>query len=435
MPAVVGVLVFTAVSPVNSASLAGRFTSALYRFERSFQDTATASSFRGFQSGRIRVLDLGRREVSFHAYGRVAHDFSDDVASDPSYRLYHGYLRYRSLTRRLTLKAGRQTILVGVGVGRIDGIRGSGRLGSIGTLDLYVGTLVASGAEGIRSWREGHMFGGRFVGAPVAGTTVGVSVYRRSRRGIAYASEQRVLAGLPGLEIRPGEIEQQMIGFDLKRGFGPTTVYARWDVSTPRKLRTRRVEGVLRYQGSRLTLSGEYIYRTPYVDQNSVFAVFTHAGNRETSVRGTFRVNRHLSLFAEGSAVDYDGDMGLRVNAGTSILNGYVGYTARRGFGGVSDGFIATLRQTLHPQVWADLSLNLSWFTTHDGGGSRSLVTSQTFGLHFRPARKASLSLRVQNLSQDLELSARPKPFPGNGLGLRVFVSASTWLFAKGGAR
>ena len=422
-------------STTSGTTLSGRFTTAVYTFERALQDTVTSTSVRAYQTGRIRVKGIGMDGLSFRAYGRVANELGGGIVGDPSYRLYHGYFQYRETKHQISAKLGRQTILSGVGVGRIDGLRLNGQISRFGDVEFYVGALVAGGREGISSWHEGHMYGGRFISDPVGGTVLGLSYYRRNREATPYQAEYRIAAGLSALEIKPGEVEQEMLGVDLRRKFGPLSGYFRWDISIPGVWKTRRVEGVLRYRRGPATLSADFIHRTPYINRNSLLSVFAQSGNQESSFRGTYRFNRHLGVFGAASIVDYASEKGLRINIGAQVLNGVVGYVGRRGAGGVSDGVSSVFRKTLHERAWAEASLNLTRFKTHEAGGTRSMVASETLGLHFRATPRISLALQGQNLSQDLELATRANPFQGNGHDLRFFFSATGWFFAKGEGR
>ena len=408
----------------------GRFTTAVYTFERSYPDTVSRGDLRVYQTARFRVMGLGRSELSFQAYLRASLDLRHRAGNDPQYRFYHGYFRWEEGEDRFVLTGGRQLVLAGVGVGRIDGIRADVDLGGLGRLDAYVGTLVPVDREGVSGWGEGHMFGAHLMSSRLLETTLGVSFYRRSRQARPYLSSSRIAAGLGSLEIKAGEVEQQMVGFDLQRRLGRLlSLYLRWDLSTPGQLQTRRVEGVLRYYYHGFTLSGEVLYRKPYVDRNSIFSLFTHSSNREASFRGNYRFNRFLSLFGEVSKVDYEGDDGYRVNLGANVLNGYAGYIRRRGYGGVADGLTASLRYRVNRKVWLDGGFHLSRFRLYEGEGARSTVVTSTLGVTYRPGRHLSLSLQGQNLMQDLKLATRANPFPGMSHDLRFFFRATTWFF------
>lgn len=419
-------------SRARAASVSGRFTTAVYSFERAFQDTATRGALRAYQTGRIKLERIGSRpELSFRTYGRVSHDFQDDRTSDPAYRLYHAYFQWKDTGERFRVSVGRQTVFAGVGVGRIDG--GRVRLSGYSRirLDVYGGALVYGGHEGLRSPGRASLIGAHVVLPDLAGSTIGVSAFRRSRRVDAYTSTSRAIEGLPGLEIRPGEVEQQMIGLDVSRPVGRSTVNARWDLSTPNGLRTRRFETDVRYRHAGWTLSGGYVYRTPYVDQNSIFAVFTQSANQEVVLRVNRRHNRHLSVYSEVSFVDYDGDDGVRLNVGVNVLNGTIGYTRRTGYAGSSDGFHGVVRYRLNRSILASASTGLTRFRTYSGTDVRSRVFANTLGLSLRPSRYVNLSVQGQSLSQRLQSTAAD-PFAGAGHDLRVFLSASVWFWRGG---
>lgn len=414
-----------------SAAVTGRFTTAFYTFDRALQDTATTGALRGYQSGRLKFTDLGARpELSFQAYGRVSHDFRDAAASDPAFRLHHAYFRWEDSADRFRLTLGRQTVFAGVGIGRIDGVRARLGAGSRVRVDLYGGSLVYGGREGIRSPAEAHMVGAHAT-LDAGRSTVGASVYRRSREVDPYESSARIFRGLGALDIRPGEVEQQMVGFDLNHPFGPAVLNLRWDLSTPGGLETRRFEAHLRANRAGWTASADFIYRTPYLDANSIFAVFAASGNRELTLRLNRRFNRHLSLFSEMSRVVYDAADGYRLSVGANVLNGYVGYARRTGFGGASDGLTAVLRHRFNPVLWASATSGWTRFRTYAGDDVRSRMFANTLALHYRPVSRLNLTVQGQSLSQDL-VNTAADPFSGAGHDFRLFVSASTWFFRKG---
>jgi hypothetical protein len=419
-------------SGLDATSTSGRFTTALYSFERAFQDTATTGSLRAYQTGRLKLTRLASRpELSFQTYGRLSHDFQDDRLSDPAYRLYHAYFRWKDERDRFRVTVGRQTIFAGVGVGRLDGARLRLSSGSRIRVDVYGGALVYGGREGVRAPNRASMVGGHVLLTDIGGATVGASLFRRSRKVDPYDRSTRISDWPTGSEILAGEVEQQMIGLDLSRNLGRAEVKLRWDLSTPHGLETRRIEGDVRYRKAGWTVSGTFLHRTPYVDQNSIFAVFTQSSNREVAFRASRRVNRHFGVYSELSRVAYDGADGFRANLGIRVLNGTIGYTRRSGFGGEADGVNGMIRYRLGPSMASTASVGWTRFRTYSGTDVRSRVFSSTLGFTYRPARHLSVSLQGQSLSQELRQTSTSS-FPGAGHDFRLFLSASTWFFKKG---
>ncbi len=416
----------------RATTYSGRLTTAVYSRERVDQDTIASGSFRVYQSAQFNVANLrSRPELSFQAYGRISGDLLDSPSSNPAYRLYHAHVKWMDARDRFRLTLGRQSIFAGVGVGRMDGLRVRIAPARYLRFDFYGGALVQGGSEGLSSYRSAKLIGAHLVLTNARGWTAGASGFRKSRDAEAYLSPARVASGLPMLQIQPGEVEQQMIGFDLSRKVGRLALVSRWDLSTPQSLKTRRFEGVVRFSDSGLLVSGAFLYRRPYVDQNSVFSVFTQSSNQEFTARASKRFNRNLGVFLEVSRIAYEDDHGYRVNVGFNVLNGYVGYSHRSGFGGSADGLNGRIFYRIKKKLTTSASMGLTSFRTYSGTGLRSRVLANTVGLSYRAHKKLSLTLEGQSLNQDLE-STSADPFTGAGRDLRVFISASTWFFHKG---
>ena len=159
--------------------------------------------------------------------------------------------------------------------------------------------------------------------------------------------------------------------------------------------------------------------------------MFTQSSNRELSFRGNYRFNRFLSLFGEVSETNFEKDRGYRVNLGANILNGYMGYIRRRGYGGVSDGLTVDLRYRLNQTTWMDSGLYMSKFRFYKAGVGRSLVVTSKLGVNYRPNRNVSVGLQVQNLSQKLNVITGSKSLPGLSHDLRFFLRATAWFFVS----
>ncbi len=432
---ILGVTLLFLAGSAGGTGLTGRFTTAIYTFERTYPDTVSQANLRVYQTARFRAMSLGRPEFSFQVYGRASGDLLTPAGGDPRFLLYHGYFRWEDGQDRFRITGGRQLVFSGVGVGRIDGLRADLALGRFARLDAYAGALVPADRGGFQSWNDGIMVGVHLQTEQLAGTHLGASFFRRNRRSAPYVSQARLQAGLGTLEILAGEVEQQMLGFDARQDLGQRfNLYARWDLSTPDGWKTRRAEGVLRYQYENLTVSGEVLHRRPYIDQNSIFSLFTQSSNREFSLRGNYRFNRFWSLFGEASQVAYDGEDGYRVNLGVNVLNGYIGYTRRRGYGGVADGLTANVRYRFNRQFWTDGGMHYSRFRLYEGGGTRSTVVTTVLGLNYRAGRYLSVGLQGQNLMQKLNLATTANPFPGMSHDFRFFFRATTWFFSGPGS-
>ena len=109
--------------------------------------------FRGYQTSQFKLSNvISRPELSVQAYGRVSGDFQDERPSDPTYRLYHVFLKWNDPNERFRVTVGRQTVFAGVAVGRVDGLRMRLTHWNRVRLDVFGGALVSGGAK-----ESGHL--------------------------------------------------------------------------------------------------------------------------------------------------------------------------------------------------------------------------------------------------------------------------------------
>ena len=437
-------LFITIIFRAEAVSVSGRFSTAAHTVEREVPDSLDSGQLRLYQSGSLTLRGLGSPRLSFQTSLRSSLNILDRAGNDPSNRVRHALFRWAG--ESLTLTGGRQFVSAGVGIGTLDGGRASVRFRDFAKLDLYAGTLAPLGRSGlINSWDEGHMMGFHLLSSKIPRLTAGFSFYRRTKRVRPYFSkageiypdslwlDRTIQNGT--FQVRPNSLEQQMLGMDLRHTFPSGSLYGRLDLSTSAGVEVRRGEVTLRYHVKGLTLSGDYLYRTPWTPAYSIFSIFTQRANHEISWRGDYRFNRFFSLFGGFTNLSFDGRSGHRMSGGVGVLNGYISYSGRRGYGGISDGFGGDIRKRLTDFLWVNAGVHFSSFLYEDGIGDRSTAFSSTLGLHFRPVKYLSISLEGQDMAQNLKTPTRLNPFPGFQHDRRFFFRASTWFFHSGRTR
>ena len=85
----------------------GRFSSALYTFERFDTVNNSATHARTFQ---MLYLTFGSKNVSFKTSLNLEGDIAENLVYDPRFRVYTFYLDVRNLFDIVYLKLGRQTL-------------------------------------------------------------------------------------------------------------------------------------------------------------------------------------------------------------------------------------------------------------------------------------------------------------------------------------
>lgn len=115
----------------------------------------------GYEYLQVDAGQLGEKGFSFHSYGWGRYDFADSLYFDGrgDGELLYGYLQYADPAGGLDLKAGRQSIVVGVGNDVIDGLQIDGDLGAGFVASAYGGQPVGFTAVSGRSGDS--VYGGR----------------------------------------------------------------------------------------------------------------------------------------------------------------------------------------------------------------------------------------------------------------------------------
>lgn len=432
------ILVLCLPPGIFAVGVAGRFTTAAYTYEREIPDSLNTGAIRFFQTGSLTLTGLGSPRASLQTSLRTSLDLIHRAENDPSTRVYSAFWRWAG--ESVTFTGGRQFISAGVGVGTVDGMRIAVRFKDYLRLDFYGGTLAPLGRSRVfNAWDDGHMAGIHLVSKKMAGTTLGASFFRRTRRVEPYWS--RLGAGYPdsvwvdrvvlngSYEVRPNALDQEMAGLDIEKTVGPSSLYGWLDLGLAGPVRVRRGEVEYRFSAVRSTAFISYLFRSPWASANSIFSIFTQRPSHEVTGRGEVRISLAWGLSGDVSALSFAGRAGFRAGGGITLANGYLGYTLRRGYGGTSDGIGLEIRPRLGGKVWMDVGGHVESFRYEEGPGARSRVLSGTLGVNFRPTKHLSLSVEGQGLSQNLRTPTRLNPFPGLRHDFRFYFRASTWFF------
>jgi hypothetical protein len=381
---------------IHATTFTGRFTTSAYTYE----DT-TENFLRGFQTARIEVKDIGDSRFSFHTYLRGTTDLLTEGPSDPKADILNGFLRYKG--NDFTVKAGRQQIFEGVGIGTIDGANVRVQVSDLFRSAVYVGTeSPLNESFELTSWDEGNVMGVHVESDKIPKTDIGVSYVRKERNEKLY---------------------EEIMGTDLRKKISDRIhVYGRLDWDFIQK-EMRRIEGVARVSPTKdLNLTGEYIRRTPRVSPRFLFKIFPLNTNFEAGLSGTYRVSSLLSFKGRYALVhyDFDDDNSHRIDVGLNIKDGSFGYTRRMGYGGEKDGVYVGCFHSFSNDIWVRARVEYATYALIEEAAEKDDILTSNVGINYRPAKQISFTLEGQGFTNKLYDN-----------DIRVLFRADYWIFRR----
>lgn len=410
-------------------TVSGRFNTSFYGWEEVSDSSSSARHVRGYQSAILNLNGVGAANLSLHGYAYGTSDFAERASDDPRLRIHNLYLDWRKIGERVDVRAGRQPIYEGVGIGSIDGGRVAVKLGTRVTAVGYAGILTPlARSNHLNSWSEGNLWGGQLSATSVAGADISLSFTNRERQPGPFTAPPRFNGEMyreNGLDLQKNSRETRLVGLDVRRDLGKSVnLYGRVEVNTlPAGLWEGEV--IARYAvPSGFVISGEFSARAPQLPSNDIFSVFDVQQNREVAVRANYPFGALLSASAQIATVLYEGDSAQRLAVGLGIGSGYVGYSRRMGYGGESDGLAANVRTLLHKGLWLRGDMNLSSYRIDPKASDRDGQASGSLAISCQPAEHVTVDIEGQGIRNLLYKD-----------DVRLFLRASYWFFSGARAR
>jgi hypothetical protein len=390
--------IFLAAQVVN-----GRFSSAVYTWERF--DTVAVSKvlIRGLQTLQLDVI---QGDLSLQTYLGGATNFNDPFANESVFRVYNAFLRWKNIGNAVDLNVGRVPVFAGVGNGIVDGGLVRARLLNN---DL---TLVAYGGVNVRTNvnetnlidLNDHLFvGGQIAGNLTRDFRLGVSYLKRNAKRDAYTALRSDSLTTFSVLVTPDVRAEQIFGIDARyAGMEKITAYGRYDYDmySKRSLRTQLSGRVTATEDVSLTL--DYIYREPRIFYNSIFTVFPinpvseYEGGVEYTILTSLRANAKLAY------VQYKDDNAKRYTVGVHADYGGLTYSGTSGYVGELNSIDA---QAMYPMFDRTLipTLGISYASyRHVSDGEQQNIFAASLGGVVRPIPAYSIDLQLQWLQNPI---------------------------------
>jgi hypothetical protein len=388
-------------SLVRAQLVTGRFSTAVYTFEKFDSIDISRTIARGYQTFQLNITE-GDVSVQTSVYGAAT--LSKPYYGDGIIRMSNLLLRWRNIANAVDASFGRVPIFAGVGIGTVDGALVKMRtLESKLILIGYGGANVrpALKSSGTENLSNNFMIGGQIVGSVGTDTRLSLSyVNRRIQRDEYTVTRFDSLSNPVSVFVSPDARAEQTIGFDAR--YDDTqliSVYGRYDYNMNAK-RNLRLQ-----LSSRLTASEEvgvtvdYVRREPRLSYSSWFNIFPMSAINEIEGGVEYGVSSSTKVYGKFGYVKYIDASTNRFTFGAFTEYGSVNYSGSTGYAGVLNSVSA---QCMYPLLERKLipTVGLSYASYKlDENSKQESVFAGSLGAIARPTQTVSIDIQAQWLT------------------------------------
>ncbi len=394
------------VSLTYAQNLNGRFSSAIYSFER--YDTVNVSStfFRAYE---MLSLNLNKDNYSLRTYLNFESDISNPLDNDPRVRFYNLYFEARKVLDAFTIKLGRQPIINMVAGGVFDGINVDYRNGDYKVTGYYGGNVPAYQKLKLTDkWSDDFIAGGRFVTSALKDFRIGLSYINKNFKADQYTAQRLDYTDpnhptLIDVLIQNNSNQYQFasadVSYEMPKIF---TIDTRYDYDL-NFMQTSKFEVYGTYdQLDKLGFNVYYNYRSPKIRYNSIFAVFDYGNTQEVEGGLSYKLNKIFTFTGKVANVTYTDENSQRITAGVISNYGSLTYRKNLGYAGEMDAVsIYTAYTFLEGLLTPSVGLSYTNYKLSDDAETDNLTTLLA-GCNIRPFRTLSLDIQGQYLNNKI---------------------------------
>jgi len=395
----------------------GRFTSALYTFERFDTLNNSANYARTFQ---LLYLTFGIKNVSLKTYMNLESDISENLVYDPRFRMYNFYLDVRKLFEMVYIKLGRQPIYNTIGGGVFDGLTLGLNYKGFDINGYYGGNVPPYQKVDFTDNLENNYVGGANLTVnAISNTRISLRYVNKNFENIAYTTTRLD----PNLNTIPYHIDNSSQQFEY--------VMAEVSFSQPKSFRVdTRYQYELNYSTtSRFEISGRYDeiknlgltayynYRKPFVRFNSIFSVFDFRNSQEIEIGADYLIDNTYKLIGKFANVSYEDESSQRLSIGLSSRWGTITGRKTFGYAGELDAIsFYTAQAILGGLLTPSFSFGYTRYKLSTAVSSNEMITL-LLGCNYRPIRTLSFDVQGQYLNNKIYNN-----------DFRLFVKLNFWF-------
>ena len=384
-------------------NLNGRFTSALYTFER-FDTVNNSNTYaRTFQ---MLYLTFGKDNVSLKSYLNLEGDVSKSQTYDPRLRFYNLYVDVRKIFDVVYLKFGRQPLFNSIGGGVFDGISLGVKYKGFDVNGYYGGNVPPYQKLNFTDdLSNDFVAGGKITLYTIENTRVALKYINKNFKSIKYITNRLS----PEFETNPNyvidnnseqyEYATAEVSYDKPKMFRVDTKLD-YDLNFNT---ASRFEVIARYDEiENLGISAYYNFREPRIRYNSIFSVFDFQNSQEVEIGGDYLIDKTYKIIGKFGNVSYTDESSQRVSLGVSSPWGTLMGRKTFGYAGeLSSVSVYTARSFFEGLLTPSLSLAYTNYKLSSDVDSNDLVTI-LLGLNYRPIRTLSFDAQGQYLNNKI---------------------------------
>jgi len=420
------VLLCIAAVPASAGTTSGRLTTSFYVFERADSTDLQSTHTRAYQ---VVQLSHVRGDLGAHFYGQIDGDFTTKLVDDPKLRTYGLYVDWKDIARIVDLRVGRQPLFAGVATSTVDGA--TIRVDPLSWLwfKVFGGTLIPANQDTriIDDPDQNYLLGGQLVFLPDSRSKVGFSYVDRRQLRPGFETNRADSVGNVFTQIiEPSDRAYELGSVDASwEAARNSSLFGRLDWDFEGQRLTRGELGGRTQVATDVSLRGSYVYRTPRMPWNSIFAVFETEQSQEVDLALDYRASPTLRVYGGGAGVFYTGDESYRGTLGVGTGFADLSYVHRGGYAGRLDGLNASFYRTMR-EGWVTPNAQLSWaqYKVDSTQEDRETLFAGTLGVNLRPRTSVSLDLELQYLHN-----------PAYEDDVRFLTRFQYWFFTRGGER
>ncbi|MBI9071589.1 MAG: hypothetical protein JEY94_08315 [Melioribacteraceae bacterium] len=391
---------FSSIS--TAQNLNGRFTSAVYSYERATSLYESETNLRNFN---ILSLNVNKDQFSLKTRMNFETDLSASYDNDPRLRLYNLYLEGRNLFNIATVKVGRQSIINSFG-GLYDGVNLKFKYSDYSLTTYFGGNVPAyQKFELTDDLKEDYIMGAKFSTWFMDGLKLNLNYVRKNFKPLEYETMRLDQDFHPiTYLVRKNSQQYQFVSADAhyyqKNEFN---VDAKIDYDLNFKVLSKFQIGGKIYATDKLGVNLFYNYREPRIAYNSIFSVFNYGNSQEIEAGVDYKINKLFTAVCKFANVEYEDDNSARLYAGLNSKYGNISYRKTFGVAGELDAVsIYTAKTLLDGMLTPSVGISYtSYKLSEDEEDSNNLV-SLLAGVNIRPWKKFSFDLQGQYTDNEI---------------------------------